>query len=125
MLFRGAIQVLFLSSVLQFNGFSIFPNIGEKPWKVRLLTIFQGFWGGLMVICAVSCVTFMPLGDAMTLLFTAPLSTMIAAAIFLGHRLRLYRIINVILLVSGAVLVIRPPFIFEAVQIFDGFEDYV
>ena len=42
MLFRGAIQVLFLSSVLQFNGFSIFPNIGEKPWKVRLLTIFQG-----------------------------------------------------------------------------------
>ena len=79
-----------------------------------------------MVICAVSCVTFMPLGDAMTLLFTAPLSTMIAAAIFLGHRLRLYRIFNVILLVSGAVLVIRPPFIFEAIQIFDGLEaDYV
>ena len=87
--------------------------------------MYVGLLGGLMVICAVSCVTFMPLGDAMTLLFTAPLSTMIAAALFLGHRLRLYRIFNVILLVSGAVLVIRPPFIFEAVQIFDGFEDYI
>ena len=41
--------------------------------------IFKGFWGGLMVICAVCSVTFMPLGDAMTLLFTAPLSTMIVA----------------------------------------------
>ena len=63
-------------------------KLGLK-WKFR--QFWTGLWGGLMVICAVSCVTFMPLGDAMTVLFTAPLSTMIVAAVFLGHRLRLYR----------------------------------
>ena len=66
-----------------------------------------------MVICAVSSVTLMPLGDAMTLLFTAPFSTMIVAAMFLGHRLRLYRILCALLLIGGAVFVIRPSFIFE------------
>ena len=66
-----------------------------------------------MVICSVSSVTFMPLGDAMVLIFTAPLSTMILAAIFLRHTVRLYRIINALLLITGAILVIQPTFIFH------------
>jgi hypothetical protein len=45
----------------------------------------------------------MPLGDAMTLIFTSPLSTMIVASIFLGHRMRLYRIFNALLLISGKI----------------------
>ena len=56
---------------------------------------------GLIVILAVTSVTFMPLGDAMTLIFTSPLSTMIVASIFLGHRMRLYKIFNALLLISG------------------------
>ena len=67
------------------------------------MTIIQGFLNGLIVICAVTCVSFMPLGDAMTLIFTSPLSTMIVAAIFLGHRMRLYRIFNALLLISGKI----------------------
>ena len=66
-----------------------------------------------MVICAISSVTLMPLGDAMTLLFTAPFSTMVIAAFFLGHRMRLYRILCALLLIGGAVFVIRPSFIFD------------
>ena len=50
---------------------------------------------------------------------------MIIAAIFLKHRFRLYRIMNAILLISGAVLVIRPSFIFDKFE-FDNVEnDYI
>merc|ERR1719362_1195628 len=90
MLVRGSIQVLMFTLLLMANGYSVFPTIGENSTKIRLLVIFQGICGGLMVICSVSSVTFMPLGDAMVLIFTAPLSTMILAAIFLRHTVRLY-----------------------------------
>lgn len=55
----------------------------------------------------------MPLGDALTLIFSAPLSTMVTAAIFLKHRLRLFKITAGVILVIGTVLVIKPPFIFN------------
>ena len=74
--------------------------------------IFQGVVGALMVMFGFCCVIFLPLGDALTLLFSAPLSTMILAAIFLGHRLRMFKVIFGILLLIGTVLVIQPEFLF-------------
>ena len=60
----------------------------KLDWKLRFKNVIKtGILGGVMVTCAVSCITFMPLGDAMTLLFTSPLTTMIIAAIFLGKNL--------------------------------------
>ena len=112
MLVRGSIQVLMFTLLLMAKGYSVFPMIGENPTKTRLLVIFQGIGGGLLVICSVSCVTFMPLGDAMVLLFSAPVSTMILAAIFLRHTMKLYRIVNAVLLITGSILVIQPTFIF-------------
>ena len=41
---------------------------------------------------------------------------MVFAAIFLRHRFRLYRFLNGIILISGAILVIRPSFIFDNVN---------
>ena len=57
-------------------------------------------------------ISFMPLGDAMTIIMSSVLPTMILAAIFLKERLRLYKIFCSILVVSGIVLVLRPPFVF-------------
>ena len=74
---------------------------------------------GLIVICAVTSVTFMPLGDAMTLIFTSPLSTMIVASIFLGHRMRLYKIFNALLLISGTPIS-KGPFRYYVIKEVDG-----
>ena len=113
MLVRGSIQVLMFTLLLLAKGYSVLPTIGENVTKTKLLVIFQGIGSGLMVTCSVSSVTFMPLGDAMVLIFTAPLSTMILAAIFLRHTVKLYRILNALLLIPGAMLVIQPTFIFD------------
>jgi drug/metabolite transporter (DMT)-like permease len=113
MFVRGTLQVLFFSCMLKSKGFWILPKVEANPKKVRFLTVLQGFLGGIMVTCGVSSVTLMPLGDAMTLIFTAPFTTMVFAAIFLRHRFRLYRLLNGLILISGAILVIRPSFIFD------------
>ena len=122
MLVRSLLQLILFSSIICYRGYSILPRIGSKPLLIQFCTAFQGIWGGLMIICGVSCVTFMPLGDAMTLLFTAPFSTIVLAAIFLKHRLRLFRMTACLLLGAGAVLVIRPQFIFGAP---DPEDDYI
>ena len=65
-------------------------------------------------MCSFSCVLFLPLGDALTLIFSAPLSTMVMTAIFLGHKLRLYKVTFALILLTGTVLVVRPPFLFPS-----------
>ena len=112
LLIRSVVQVMVIGLICKIQGLSLWPKIGENPQKLRVLIVFQGIFGALLIICGFSCVLFMPLGDALTLIFSAPLSTMVTAAIFLGHRLRLFKITTGILLVIGTILVIKPPFLF-------------
>ena len=37
---------------------------------------------------------------------------MVLSAIFLGHRLRLFKILTALILCAGVILVVRPPFLF-------------
>ena len=113
LLVRSIIQIIVIGALVQANGFSFWPTVGDHPNRIRALVIFQGVWGALMIICSFSCVLFLPLGDALTLIFSAPLSTMVMAAIFLGHSLRLYKITLGAVLLTGTVLVVRPPFLFN------------
>ena len=53
-----------------------------------------GVLGGLTMLTTFACVKFMPVGDAMTLIFTNPLFTMLFAACFMGHRLSTLKIIS-------------------------------
>ena len=53
-----------------------------------------GAFGGLTMLATFACVKFMPVGDAVTLLFTNPLFTMIFAAAFMGHRLSTLKVIS-------------------------------
>ena len=92
-----------MTSILLKNGNWnwILPKIEEETLKIRCLTIIQGIVYGLLIVGVVTCVSFMPIGDATTLMYTSPLITMILAAVFLGHQIRLYRILNALLLILG------------------------
>ena len=125
MFVRGTVQVFILTFLIISNGYSFLPYVWNDPIKVRFLTIFQGIFAGLAITCAVSCVRYMPLGDALTLLFTSPLTTMILAAIFLKHPFRLYRSLNALLLITGAILVIKPSFIFGRLINWTNWIDWV
>ena len=111
---RSLVQLSFLGMICYVRGLSLWPSSGERPLKMRLIMIVQGFCGALMIMFSFCCVLFLPLGDALTLLFSAPLSTMIVAAIFLRHQLRFFKIFFGLLLLVGTTLVIQPEFLFMA-----------
>ena len=112
---RSIVQVGIMGSVLLWKGQS-FLQIDGSSKRITIMTIIQGLLGGLMIICSFSCVLFMPLGDALTLIFSSPLITMILASVFLGHKLRLFKITLGAVLLSGIILVVRPPFFFNDID---------
>ena len=119
MLVRSTVQTIIFGLICIIKRNSIWPTCERK---IQCLMIFQGVLGSVVMICAFSCMLLMPLGDALTLLFTEPFSTMFMAAIFLGHRLRLFKISLGLFLLIGVVLVIQPPFIFPNYE--DAIQNY-
>ena len=119
MLIRSTVQTIIFGVMCIITRNSIWPTCERK---IQCLMIFQGVLGSVVMICAFSCMLLMPLGDALTLLFTEPFSTMFMAAIFLGHRLRLFKISLGLFLLIGVVLVIQPPFIFPNYE--DAIQNY-
>ena len=79
---------------------------------MRSLLFLFGILGASFNTTDLIAITFMPLGDAMTIIMSSVLPTIILAAIFLKERLRLYKIFCSILVVTGIVLVLSPPFLF-------------
>ena len=117
-------DVLFARALLQSSvGLFLSRLKGESVWikevdacknlnRMRWLLFLFGFMGAAFNTSDLIAISYMPLGDAMTIIMSSVLPTMILAAIFLKDRLRLYKIFCSILVVSGIVLVLRPPFLF-------------
>ena len=118
-------DVLFARAILQsLVGLILCWVKGESLWikevdagknlnEMRLLLFVFGLLGASFNTTDLIAVSFMPLGDAMTIILSSVLPTIILAAIFLKERLRLYKILCSILVVAGIVLVLRPPFLFQ------------
>ncbi|XP_023321638.1 uncharacterized protein LOC111696300 [Eurytemora carolleeae] len=81
--------------------------------KDRVLVVLQGLLSGVRVFLQFACLSFMPLGDALTLVFTEPLWTIIISKIILKINIGWWKTIFGIFLLSGMVLCIQPPFIFH------------
>ena len=69
-----------------------------------------------MTVTTYVCFVLMPLGDALTLIFSSPAVTCLFSRVFLGVRLRLWKVVFIALLIAGVVLVIQPPLFFPRVS---------
>ena len=116
-LFTRAVFQSFLGLVLSlFRGESVWikeVDDGQNLYQMRILLFLFGFLAASFNTTDLIAITFIPLGDAMTIILSAVLPVVVLAAIFLKERLRLYKILCSILVVTGIVLVLRPPFLFE------------
>ena len=116
-LFARAVLQSFVGLVLSFfRGESVWikeVDVGQNLNLMRLLLFVFAFLGASFNTTDLIAITFMPLGDAMTIILSAVLPTVVLAAIFLKERLRLYKILCSILVITGIVLVLRPPFLFQ------------
>jgi len=112
-----ALEMLLVRSILQ-TVIVLIAILSSKtellPASTRdkALVILQGLFSGVRVFLQFACLSFMPLGDALTLVFTEPLWTIILSKIVLKIHIGWWKLVFGIVLISGMVLCIQPPFIF-------------
>ena len=118
-------DVLFLKSISQILiAFLCFLKTKRSIWiwevdegkrinQLRTLVIFCGIIMGTAALCDLIAISFMPLGDAMAIILSGVLPTIIFARIFLKERFKLYKLICTVLILAGIILVTRPPFLFK------------
>ena len=114
-LISALIQVIVSVLIICKNGSKLWIwefEILENIFKIRILFLICPFFASIGYISDIIAVSSMPIGDAMAIIFSCALPTVLMAAIFLNERLRLCKIVCCVLLVSGIIMVIRPPFIF-------------
>ena len=95
---------------------SIWPSEvdeGKSIMKIRTLLIFYGIIVGIINLSDLIAISFMPLGDAMVIILSSVLPTVILSRIFLKERLKLYKLICTVLILCGIILITRPPFLFK------------
>ena len=74
----------------------------------------QGLFGGARILFQFACVQYMPIGDALTIVFTEPLWTLILSKLLLKVRIGAWKVAFGLLLIAGMVLCIQPPFLFPS-----------
>ena len=77
-----------------------------------MLVLIQGVLGGLRILFQFACVLYMPLGDALTIVFTEPLWTLLLSRIILRIKISFWKMFFGCLLICGMVLCIQPPVLF-------------
>ncbi|XP_063227141.1 solute carrier family 35 member G1-like [Bacillus rossius redtenbacheri] len=92
------------------------PGGALGPAGRRLLLQLQGVVGGITVMLLFFSFNRLPLGDATTIIFSSPMFVMILSFIFLREPCGFFRTTVVFLLLSGLVLISKPPFIFQAMS---------
>ena len=107
---RSALQILLLGTILVFTCKPFYPG----TCSCKALLSLQGFCSSLRVGCGLSSMTYIPLADALTIIFTEPLWTLLLAKVFSGTQISLRKLLFCLLLIAGSVLVIKPPGIFPA-----------
>lgn len=78
----------------------------------RVLVVLQGLCSGGRVFLQFACLQYLALGDALTLIFTEPLWTLLASRLVLGARIGPWKLAFSAVLLGGMLLCIQPPCIF-------------
>merc|ERR1719400_2900945 len=95
LLIRSMFEICVFGSFAKWKGHKFWPDksLCDTPKMYYLkcfLLVFQGFCAGMVMILCFAAVSAIPIGDALTLMYSNPLFAMIFSSIFLGSRLRLY-----------------------------------
>ena len=109
LLVRSALKTVVLGLLLSAPGA---PSLLPSSWSDCIFTWLQGICSGVRLLLQLACLHYLPLGDALTLIFTEPLWTVVASKLVLGTRIGPWKFCFALLLLTGMFLCIQPPFLF-------------
>lgn len=113
-------QLLFVRCTLQL--FAMIPLIwvsgenmfGTPDFATRWRVAAQGILGGILLLVIFEAVARVPLGDCTAIFFSSPAFTMILSFFILKDHCGLWRFIVAGVLLSGVVILSRPPSLFPS-----------
>ena len=82
--------------------------------KIALYLFLLALTGGLRILFVFLSFSLLPLGDATTILFSSPVIVMILSKFILKEACGMFRVVAAVTLLTGVILVSKPPFIFGA-----------
>ena len=94
---------------------------GENRYKLILLTFIQATSTGAILLCSYLSILNMPFGDALTIIFTSPIFTMMISTVYLKERCKFFKVLCAVTLFVGVLFVLQPPILFNATD--DGTEN--
>jgi len=111
-------QMLFVRCFVQMVGMIPFifwtkSNIfGPRDTATRLRIAAQGALGGFLLLCVFEAIERLPIGDYTAISFSSPAFTMLLSTFILKEHCGVYRSFIGIMLISGVVIISRPPALF-------------
>jgi len=111
LLTRSGLQTAVLGLILVLTGCTSFTPVRCMDW---FLVVSQSLFAGARVGLTFACLEFLPLGDALTIIFSEPLWTILLAKVFLKTRIGWWKFTFAFVLISGVVLCTQPPFLFSS-----------
>jgi len=85
---------------------------GPPDWATRLTITAQGVLGGIFLLVIIESMQRLPIGDCTAIFYSAPVFTMFLSAVLLRDHCGLYRTLIGLILLSGIVIICRPPILF-------------
>ena len=126
LLMRSAMQTVLLGIVIMTTTRKFLPDgaldkvlvilqvkdLFKSPSCQYRFVAMQGLFSGARIFLQFACLAYMPLGDALTLVFTEPLWTLMLSKLVLKISIGVWKMVFGVVLIGGMVLCIQPPFIF-------------
>lgn len=106
---RSLLQIFVMLPIAVRRGENLFGPKGQRG-----LLQLQGIVGGSTLVLLFFTFRRLPLGDATTIIFSSPVFVMILSFLFLREPCGFFRTLIVCLLLTGVVLISKPPFIFQS-----------
>jgi len=88
--------------------------LGTPDFATRWRVVTQGFLGGFLLLALFEAVARMPLGDSTAIFFSSPVFTMVLSSIVLKEPCGVWRVLVAITLLTGVIILTRPPSLFPA-----------
>jgi drug/metabolite transporter (DMT)-like permease len=110
LLVRSVIQSIIMGVIL--TNITCFNEAADLTSNVKIYSFLQAAIGGLRLYFNFTCLAYMPLGDALTIIFTEPMFTIILSLIFLKIKISIWKALLCLGLLAGMILSIQPPFLF-------------
>ena len=102
---RFLIQAVVLGIVVAFGVFA-----GSMRWHFSWINIIRGVLMGATALMFFIAIKYMPLADAIAIVFIEPFIVMLMSAFFLGEKVGWRRILAAMIGFGGSILIIQPSY---------------